>query len=81
MNLNLFFASGLQNDYKAIMKKIEEGLHKIHGLTGTNTKDIQGFAAAAAPSAPAALEESVYLEPFLRVNLVTPGSPAESAVS
>ncbi|XP_033227767.1 26S proteasome non-ATPase regulatory subunit 9 [Belonocnema kinseyi] len=64
----------LQNDYKAIMKKIEEGLHKVHGLSGISVHE-----SSTAEAAPSAVQESVYLEPFLRVNLVTPGSPAASA--
>lgn len=55
------------------MKKIEEGLHTIHALAGasnaeeltSNVPDNQAIEA---------------LEPFLRVNAVSPGSPAETAV-
>lgn len=55
------------------MAKIEEGIHKVHALTRANnvqqtTVDVSdGYEAKAS-------------EPFLRVNLVSPGSPAENAV-
>lgn len=65
---------GLQNDHKNIMKKIEDGLHKVHGLTGNNPQE------SPSTSIPSSIQENVYFEPFLRVNLVTPGSPAELAV-
>lgn len=55
------------------MKKIEEGLHKVHALAEGNT---------AQDSAPneSYSQQTETLEPFLRVNLVSPGSPAEIAV-
>ncbi|XP_043482949.1 26S proteasome non-ATPase regulatory subunit 9 [Leptopilina heterotoma] len=62
----------LQNDHKNIMKKIEDGLHKVHGLTGKSPQN------SPVPTS-SAIQENVYFEPFLRVNLVTPGSPAELA--
>lgn len=61
------------------MKKIEQGMNEIHGCASP--------VAQAEPTMPATShvkeEEpgtSLYTEPFLRVNLVSPGSPAESAV-
>lgn len=65
--------AGLRNDHKALMKKIEEGLHKIHGLAG-------GSEAQEPVSNVSDIQETETLEPFLRVNLVSPGSPAEIAV-
>ncbi|KMQ97442.1 26s proteasome non-atpase regulatory subunit 9-like isoform 1 protein [Lasius niger] len=64
----------LTNDHKALMKKIEEGLHKVHGLAmGSEAQE-------PVPNVSDSQEiESVSLEPFLRVNLVSPGSPAEIA--
>ncbi|XP_014471084.1 PREDICTED: 26S proteasome non-ATPase regulatory subunit 9 [Dinoponera quadriceps] len=62
----------LTNDHKALMTKIEEGLHKIHALTGSNDAQ-QGIIDA--PNS----RETETSEPFLRVNLISPGSPAESA--
>jgi len=65
--------AGLRNDHKALMKKIEEGLHKVHALAeGSEAQD-------SVPNVSDSLETET-LEPFLRVNLVSPGSPAEIAV-
>lgn len=70
----MFATLGLTNDYKALMKKIEEGLHKVHSLAGTtNTPQTTSDA----PDS----QEAETSEPFLRVNLVSPGSPAEIAVN
>jgi len=55
------------------MKKIEEGLHKIHALAGSS--DIQESVSNVPEN-----QETEILEPFLKVNLVSPGSPAEIAV-
>ncbi|CAB0038788.1 unnamed protein product [Trichogramma brassicae] len=63
----------LQNDHKAIMIKIEQGLHKVHQFA--NSGESQG--ATASTSSPT--EEICLLEPFLRVDLVSAGSPAELA--
>lgn len=73
--LNHVASTGLTNDHKALMKKIEEGLHKVHGLAmGSEAQE-------PVPNVSDSQEiESVSLEPFLRVNLVSPGSPAEIAV-
>ncbi|EFN82373.1 26S proteasome non-ATPase regulatory subunit 9 [Harpegnathos saltator] len=62
----------LTNDHKALMTKIEEGLHKVHALTKAN--DVQQAINDVTNS-----QETEMLEPFLRVNLVSPGSPAENA--
>ncbi|XP_023245269.1 26S proteasome non-ATPase regulatory subunit 9 [Copidosoma floridanum] len=67
----------LQNDHKAIMQKIERGLHKVHQCAG-----IGGTANAQeeTPATSSGLQDGNFLlEPFLRVNLVSPGSPAELA--
>lgn len=63
---------GLQNDHKVLMLKIEEGLHKVHKFAGGGSQE--------SPSTSSKLEEVFLLEPFLRVNLVSSGSPAELAV-
>jgi len=55
------------------MKKIEEGLHRVHALAGANI-------AEQPISDVSDNQETEALEPFLRVNLVSPGSPAETAV-
>ncbi|XP_011498560.1 PREDICTED: 26S proteasome non-ATPase regulatory subunit 9 [Ceratosolen solmsi marchali] len=61
----------LQNDHKELMLKIEEGLHKIHKIAGAGTE--------ASPSTSNTMQDVFLLEPFLRVNLVSSGSPAELA--
>lgn len=55
------------------MKQIEEGLHKIHALA-------MGSEAQEPVSNVSDRHETETLEPFLRVNVVSPGSPAEVAV-
>lgn len=65
--------AGLRNDHKALMKKIEEGLHKVHALA-------EGSKAQDPASNVSDSQETEMLEPFLRVNLVSSGSPAEIAV-
>lgn len=55
------------------MNKIEEGLHKVHALSRSGTDD----STAATTSD---IQDNVHQEPFLRVNLVSSGSPAELAV-
>ncbi|XP_011159623.1 26S proteasome non-ATPase regulatory subunit 9 [Solenopsis invicta] len=62
----------LTNDHKDLMKKIEEGLHRVHALAGAN-KTEQSI------SDVSDMQEMEALEPFLRVNLVSAGSPAETA--
>ncbi|XP_046822349.1 26S proteasome non-ATPase regulatory subunit 9 [Vespa crabro] len=61
----------LTNDHKALMKKIEEGLHKVHSIFENQPEE---------PIATTSdIEEPFSTEPFLRVNLVSPSSPAEVA--
>ncbi|KAG5322865.1 PSMD9 ATPase, partial [Pseudoatta argentina] len=62
----------LTNDHKDLMRKIEEGLHRIHTLAGTSLAE-QPISDVSDD------QETEALEPFLRVNLVSPGSPAETA--
>lgn len=54
------------------MNKIEEGLHKVHALAGNQ--------AESSTANTTIVPDAVQLEPFLKVNLVSPGSPAEIAV-
>ncbi|CAL7948577.1 unnamed protein product [Xylocopa violacea] len=61
----------LRNDHKALMKKIEEGLHKVHALAGNKSETSTATATD--------IQDTAQLDPFLRVNLVSPGSPAEAA--
>lgn len=67
---------GLTNDHKVLMAKIEEGLHQIHALTKANSTQ----QATTDVSNSRETEISETSEPFLRINLISPGSPAESAV-
>lgn len=69
----LYCHTGLTNDHKDVMRKIEEGLHRIHALSGAN--DAEQPIPDVFNS-----QETEALEPFLRVNLVSSGSPAETAV-
>lgn len=62
----------LTNDHKALMKQVEEGLHKIHALA-------MGSEAQEPVPNVSDMHETETLEPFLRVNVVSPGSPAEIA--
>ncbi|XP_029036679.1 26S proteasome non-ATPase regulatory subunit 9 [Osmia bicornis bicornis] len=62
----------LRNDHKALMRKIEEGLHKVHRLAGNQVESYS------TPST-SYIQECASTEPFLRVNLVSAGSPAEMA--
>lgn len=54
------------------MKKIEEGLHKLHALAGDQAENSLATTAI--------VQDNAQLDPFLKVNLVSPGSPAEIAV-
>lgn len=66
--------TGLQNDHKTLMVKIEQGLHKVHNKSGQRMQDTDSA------STVSDFQEMILTEPFLRVNLVSPGSPAELAV-
>ncbi|CAD1470951.1 unnamed protein product [Heterotrigona itama] len=61
----------LRNDHKALMNKIEEGLHKVHALARNQTE-------SPSPTT-TVIQDNVQLDPFLKVNLVSPGSPADIA--
>lgn len=61
----------LQNDHKALMKKIEQGLIEVHQST-TNETSIKTNSINENPNLPAK-------EPFLRVDIVSTNSPAETA--
>ncbi|XP_031568491.1 26S proteasome non-ATPase regulatory subunit 9-like [Actinia tenebrosa] len=57
----------LQNDHKALMKEIEDGLHQIHAMARENEKE---------EYEKPKLDETADLVPFLKVGSVTDGSPA-----
>ncbi|XP_060825886.1 26S proteasome non-ATPase regulatory subunit 9 [Bombus pascuorum] len=61
----------LRNDHKTLMKKIEEGLHELHALAGDQAEN--------SLAATTIVQDNAQLDPFLKVNLVSPGSPAEIA--
>ncbi|XP_028401789.1 26S proteasome non-ATPase regulatory subunit 9-like [Dendronephthya gigantea] len=63
----------LQNDHKALMSEIEEGLHNVHAAA--REKKLQDSHSQLANAAPG--EESV--TPFLYVDQISPRSPAEQA--
>lgn len=54
------------------MNKIEEGLHRVHALARNQTE-------SPSPTT-TVIQDNVQLDPFLKVNLVSPGSPADIAV-
>ncbi|XP_078034568.1 LOW QUALITY PROTEIN: 26S proteasome non-ATPase regulatory subunit 9 [Augochlora pura] len=64
----------LKNDHKSVMKKIEEGLHKLFALSGHRANSSDPVAVNGVND-----HDKENLEPFLRVNSVFPGSPAEIA--
>ncbi|KAK0164322.1 hypothetical protein PV328_002963 [Microctonus aethiopoides] len=68
----------LQNDHKSIMKKIENGLAKVHAISGCNNEE-PSVANRVSDSSDTSIDDEIHTEPFLRVNLVSPGSPAEQA--
>ncbi|XP_003395875.1 26S proteasome non-ATPase regulatory subunit 9 [Bombus terrestris] len=61
----------LRNDHKTLMKKIEEGLHKLHALAGDQAENSLATTTI--------VQDNAQLDPFLKVNLVSSGSPAEIA--
>lgn len=80
----------LKNDYKDVMAKIEEGLHKHWANAPASTTETQAYESsraatlATAPSssspAPTAVNRTAGIEaPFAKVNSVVPSSPAATA--
>ncbi|XP_050590239.1 26S proteasome non-ATPase regulatory subunit 9 isoform X2 [Bombus affinis] len=62
----------LRNDHKTLMKKMEEGLHKLHAVA-------RGQAESSLATT-TIVQDNAQLDPFLKVNLVSSGSPAEIAL-
>jgi len=60
----------LQNDLKNILKEIEEGLYNVHAKARENRPPVKKADNSTI---------SADLEPFLHVDLITEGSPAEKA--
>lgn len=70
--LLIIFITGLQNDYKALMKEIEQGLHGYYSSSNTSTSnDVD-------------MEERtnniIHKVPFAKINLVSDESPAQLSV-
>ncbi|NXU34956.1 PSMD9 ATPase, partial [Drymodes brunneopygia] len=61
----------LQNDHKAVMKQVEEALHKLHAREKEKHARDEAEALAEARSQNQSLPQA-----FAKVNAVTPGSPA-----
>ncbi|XP_063171649.1 26S proteasome non-ATPase regulatory subunit 9 [Candoia aspera] len=59
----------LQNDHKALMHQVEQGLHQLHAREKGKRERDEAEARAEAQS-------QALPQPFARVNAVTPGSPA-----
>lgn len=66
----------LRNDYKELMRRIEDGLHKHHAGVAANTSP--SLSASAGSSLPTRSAQSRDT-PFAKVNTVAPGGPAETA--
>ena len=67
----------LRNDYKALMSKIEVGLHEHHAAYQATNSPASGSTQAAGSSGTAA--QGVLDTPFAKVNSVVAGSPADQA--
>ncbi|KAF7991518.1 hypothetical protein HCN44_008889 [Aphidius gifuensis] len=74
----------LQNDHKALMKQIDNGLIKIHGISGHENGNNNALQAASSSSSSSTtttmmIDDFDNYEAFLRVDFVSPSSPAELA--
>ena len=70
----------LRNDYKAIMSRIETGLHTYHAQMQENQRSSESRSAATSSTSSATPSSDVTVQaPFAKVNNVAPSSPAESA--
>nr|KAF6311919.1 hypothetical protein mPipKuh1_009107 [Pipistrellus kuhlii] len=72
----------LQNDHKAVMKQVEEALHRLHARD--KEKQARDMAEAQEEAMSQSLGQSEGLRPpqaFAKVNSISPGSPASIAVS
>jgi 26S proteasome regulatory subunit N4 len=70
----------LRNDYKAIMNKIESGLHAYHAEQAANPNAAASSSSANAPSSNIVpIFEEEPSPPFAKVNTVEPDSPAQEA--
>lgn len=73
----------LQNDLKALMKRIESGLHTVHAETAAQLQENLGSTKLQAMEIDSDGEGSSGkarpAKPFVKVNLVSEGSPAQDA--
>lgn len=67
----------MQNDHKSLMKQIEAGLQHYYGSQGENTSSNGSQNGEHNSTRPT---REVYKTPFARIDLVSPGSPAEYSV-
>jgi 26S proteasome non-ATPase regulatory subunit 9 len=65
----------LQNDHKSLMKQIESGLIQIHENSANNSSNTTEPTTTATPSNTSLSNK----EPFLRIDIVSSQSPAETA--
>lgn len=68
----------LQNDLKALIKEIEKGIHEVHAEAGN---DLNTDTSTKMSQIIIDIEDEIPIIPFVKVNVVSPGSPAEDAVS
>lgn len=71
----------LRNDYKALMSKIERGLHEHHAsYQASNLADVSNSVSQGPTrTADTATNPGLAGAPFAKVNSVVPGSPADQA--
>ncbi|KAK8208608.1 26S proteasome non-ATPase regulatory subunit 9 [Phyllosticta capitalensis] len=70
----------LQNDLKAVMDKIEVGLHAHHAaLREAAAASLAAQGAAGTANSARADQDAALQAPFAKVNSVVPGSPADAA--
>lgn len=73
----MYEITGLQNDYKDIMKEIEEGLYKIHA----EARQKQAESSTEETPSPTSEDTLNRLSPFLVIDKVDEGSPAHTCVN
>ncbi|KAF2090989.1 hypothetical protein K490DRAFT_33273 [Saccharata proteae CBS 121410] len=69
----------LRNDHRALMARIETGLHEHHAALSRSNAAATAQAGTSSSSSTTAGSTSIRQVPFAKVNGVVPGSPAESA--
>ena len=74
--VRVWTVTGLQNDYKDIMKEIEEGLYQIHAEARQKKEET-----AMEVTTPTTDDQQSRLSPFLVIEKVDEGSPAHTCVN